>query len=64
MWGIHYAGIMRRYAKHDILVLRYEDLKNKTKRADVLGLVAKFLKVPVPKERLECAFVLAESKQV
>jgi Sulfotransferase domain len=63
MWASHYTGIEATFPPHDILYIRYEDLKNVSRRINVMAKVAEFLKVQVPRERLECAYVLSESKK-
>jgi hypothetical protein len=63
MWSQHYHGIEKSFKQQDILYLRYEDLKNRTTRVNTLRQVANFLRVPASDERLECAFMLAESSK-
>lgn len=63
MWAYHYAAIERKLRQRDVLFLRYEDLKDKARRVDTLQKVTEFLHVSVPRDRLECAFVLAENTQ-
>jgi hypothetical protein len=43
--------------------VKYEDLYNKTTRIETLAKVIRFLKVRPPKDRLECAFILSQSKK-
>jgi hypothetical protein len=55
MWT-HYTGMIRDYGRHNILFLKYEDLKNPNTRVEALGKVAKFVHIPTTTERLNCAF--------
>lgn len=59
MWGHHYKDMIRDYGRHNILFLKYEDLKNPHTRIQELGKLAKFLYIQTSTERLECAFELA-----
>lgn len=61
MWAYHYSAIERTLRQRDIMFLRYEDLKSKTRRVETLRKVAEFLHVKANPERLECAFLLAEN---
>eukprot|EP01038_Epipyxis_sp_PR26KG_P007781 gene7781-10570_t len=71
MWHIHHMGIEKFFQRDDILYLKYEDLKNKETRIQTMKKVADFLRINsnnqqhknIDFERLECAFILAESKQ-
>ena len=64
MWHIEYMGIERSYRKEDILYVRYEDLKNQTRRFYVMKQIADFIGVKVSDDRLQCSFKLAENKKV
>jgi len=61
MWSVQYAGIEAAFEKQNILYIRYEDLKDKSKRVETLAKVARFLHVDASDERLECSFLLSES---
>lgn len=62
-WSIEHMGIERHFKPEDILYLRYEDLKNEAKRVEALQKLVQFLRFPSQdKQKLECAFVLAENK--
>lgn len=60
----HYAGFERALGVQNVLYLRYERLKDKSTRVDELATLGDFLKLPVSRERLQCAFMLSESTQV
>lgn len=59
----HYATIFKKLSKNNILVVKYEDLYNKTTRIETLDKMIRFLKIRPPKDRLECAFLLSKSKK-
>ena len=63
MWRYHYLGIEEAYKPQDVLYVRYEDLKDKAKRVAALRTISEFLHIDASDERLECAFVLAESEK-
>ena len=65
MWTVEYAQVVQSLSSEDVLFLKYEDLKDPSKRISTLRTVTKFLNFPVAStERLECAFKLSESKRV
>ena len=59
----HYSTIFKKLNKANVLVIKYEDLYNKTTRVETLDKVIRFLKVRPSKDRLECAFLLSQSKK-
>lgn len=62
-WAIEHAGIERSYKKEDYIYLKYEDLKDKNRRVETLRQIVNFLRYKnIDDERLECAFLLAESR--
>lgn len=63
MHNRHYATIFKKLKKGNILLVRYEDLYNKTTRVETLAKVLRFLKARPPKDRMECAFILSQSKK-
>lgn len=61
MWKQQYMGIEKKFNKNDILYIKYEDLKQKSTRVATLEKVVNFLGISASLEKLECAFILAES---
>jgi hypothetical protein len=61
MWKQQYMGIEKKFKKYDILYIKYEDLKRKSTRVATLESVVNFLGISASLEKLECAFLLAES---
>jgi hypothetical protein len=55
MW-FHYNGMIKDYGRHNILFIKYEDLKNPQTRVETLRKLSKFLYIQTTVERLECAF--------
>jgi len=67
MWAVQHAGIARHFPPGDVLFASYEKLRNPNLRTAELGRILSFLRIQplqqVSQERLECAFVLAESRR-
>lgn len=63
-WDNKVYPMMQRHSPHNFLVLKYENLVNKSTRMDELRRVPAFLGFPVSEDRLECAFALSESDSV
>jgi hypothetical protein len=61
MWRAHYGAIEKQLPRENVLYLKYEDLKDKSKRVNALAGLTRFLGVESSPEHLECAFVLAEN---
>jgi hypothetical protein len=61
MWQEHYTLIEESLDPHDILYLKYEDLRNPDTRVNALHHVTQFLGLDITPEKLYCSFVLAEN---
>ena len=61
MWK-HYGDMTQDYGIHNIIFVRYEDLRNISLRVATLRKVVDFLHVPTTDERVSCAFNLSENK--
>ena len=47
--------------RENVLYVKYEDLKDKTKRVNAMHGVTQFLGIDASPEQLECSFILAEN---
>lgn len=57
--------ILKHFTPENLMVVKYEELVNKTKQLDILGAMTKFTDFELPsKERLQCAFQLADKPEV
>eukprot|EP00607_Mallomonas_marina_P005791 CAMPEP_0182437060 /NCGR_PEP_ID=MMETSP1167-20130531/84791_1 /TAXON_ID=2988 /ORGANISM="Mallomonas Sp, Strain CCMP3275" /LENGTH=509 /DNA_ID=CAMNT_0024629847 /DNA_START=245 /DNA_END=1774 /DNA_ORIENTATION=- len=67
MWQIEYKGVFTHFKQENILIIRYEDLKNTHTSVPALRLITNFLKLneePESTERLQCAFQMADVEKV
>jgi len=67
LWLEEYNGIFTHLKPENILIIRYEDLKDTHTRIAVLRLITNFLKLneePESTERLQCAFQMADVEKV
>lgn len=60
MWHKYYRQILGTFTSNDVLIVKFEDLKDKTKRLSELNKVVQFLGYSKEELRFNCAFTLAE----
>ena len=58
MW-VDYGDMKSSYGAHNILVIRYENLKNDTRKIAELQRISEFLHIHTTIERLNCAYLMA-----
>lgn len=63
-WENKIYPMMQQHSPNNFLVLKYENLLDKSKRMDELRRVPSFLGFPVSEERLQCAFSLSEKDSI
>jgi hypothetical protein len=63
MWDSHYAHAQMMLKKEDIVLLKYENLKDKSTRIETLHSMIQFLDLPTTLEKMKCSFMLATDKR-
>lgn len=59
MWASHYTGIEQAFSPQDILYIKYEDLKDRSTKTNIMKKVSEFLGVTVTEEQIDCSFILS-----
>jgi hypothetical protein len=64
LFHVQHKYIFDTFDKKDYILIRYEDMRNKTHQKSKLYAIVKFLNLNTTVERIQCAFTLAESKYI
>ena len=56
MWQKHYTTLESQLPRQNVLYVKYEDLKDKSKRVNAMHGVTQFLGIDASPEQLECSF--------